>query len=79
LQVWTASPRHCVSPAAQVPQVLLLAKQAGVAPLHVVTTVQAVPSGLHCSTLWPLQRLSPGVQATHFPWKQAAFGATQGS
>jgi hypothetical protein len=35
---------------------------------QVLATVQAVPAVLHCSMLFPLQRVAPGVQApVHSP------------
>jgi hypothetical protein len=68
---------HCVSPFVHLPHALVLAKHAGVSPPHVSSTVQSLPSALHVSTASSLQRLSPGVQATHFPSKQAAVGLVQ--
>jgi hypothetical protein len=40
--------------------------------VQVVVTAQAVPAALHASTLLPLQRVAPGVQApVHSPAEQA--------
>ena len=61
------------------PQVLLLSRHAGVEPLQLWTKAQPLPSSAHCSTELPLQRLSPGVHATHLPARHTAVEPAQAS